>query len=647
VRATDKPVVLALTAGWQSVWTVKAAAGAQIATVVVGGSLPQEVDGLPAGVPVLHCCPDGSFFFGGAGRGRDLDGFHATNPNTLEYRRMLERLNDLTGLLVSTFQAGDQRAAAFVVDGAGGRAFAQKERRPRWTPPKEPTPQDLLAACAGADLHGVGMYDPRDGNGAPVVVEMRRTDKPIVLVLTSYFSVLWKVKLAEGAKLKAVIVGGWFEQELEGVPAGVPVVYKVGQPGRNEDHFYAYAADTFGYRRMIDRLNDLTGLLVSTFQLEHTGAAFVVDGVRGRELVQTERRPRWTPPKEPTPEQLKAAAASADLHVVGLYQPSGHGSTVDVEVRPADKPIVLALTAYMEVRWNVKIAPGARVKAVILGGWFEQDLEGVPAGIPVVYRAGSGTGRKDYFYAYHANSIEHRRMVDRLNDLTGLMVSTAQLEYQASSVVVDGARGGELAQNERKPLPRLPPEATPQQLRAAAAGAGLHHVGISEPGGGNGAPVEVEVRPTDKPVVLAVTAYSSTLWRVKVADGAKLQAVIIGGWHEQEIEGVPAGVPVAYKVGQPGRNEDHFYAYKANSLAYRRMAERLNELTGLSVSTSQIEDKGLSFVVDGARGRVPEGEPAASAPAPNRRRRRTRSPTWPTLHHRNCEPAATRTNATS
>ncbi|HEY1379795.1 MAG TPA: hypothetical protein VGF55_23535, partial [Gemmataceae bacterium] len=503
--------------------------------------------------------------------------------------------------------------AAFVVDGARGREFAQKARRPRWTPPKEPAPQDLLAACAGAELHGVGMYEPRDGNGAPVVVEVRRTDKPVVLVLTSYFSVLWKVKVAEGAKLRAVVVGGWFEQELEGVPVGVPVVYKVGQPGRKDDHFYAYAADTFGYRRMVDRLNDLTGLLVSTFQLEHTGAAFVIDGVRGRELAQTARKPRRVPPKEPTPEQLKAASAGTDLHVVGLYQPGDRGSTVDVEVRPAEKPIVLALTAYMEVRWNVKIAPGARVKAVILGGWFEQDLEGVPADIPVVHRVGSGSGRKDYFYAYSPNSMDYRRMVDKLNDLTGLLVSTAQLEYRGSSFAVDGARGRELAQKERKPRPQ-PPEATPQQLRAAAAGAGLHHVGIAEPGGGDGAPVEVEVRPTDKPVVLVVTSYSSALWRVKVAEGAQLRAVIIGAWYEQEIEGVPAGVPVVCKVGQPGRKDDHFYAYKANSLAYRRMAERLNELTGLPVSTSQIEDKGSSFVVDGARGRVAEGEPAAAAP---------------------------------
>src|SRR5581483_3527769 len=149
-----------------------------------------------------------------------------------------------------------------------GREFAQTERKPRWTPPAEPSPRELLAACAGAELHGVGVSRPRDGNGAPVVVEVRRTDKPVVLVLTSYFSVLWQVKVADGARLKAVVLGGWFEQELEGVPAGTPVVYRAANPGGRTDSFWGYAADTFEYRRMVERLNDLTGLLVATYQAD-------------------------------------------------------------------------------------------------------------------------------------------------------------------------------------------------------------------------------------------------------------------------------------------------------------------------------------------------------------------------------------------
>ena len=55
---------------------------------------------------------------------------------------MLETLNDLTGLLVSTFQ-GESTGTSFVVDGARGREFGQKERKPRPTLPREPTAKDF------------------------------------------------------------------------------------------------------------------------------------------------------------------------------------------------------------------------------------------------------------------------------------------------------------------------------------------------------------------------------------------------------------------------------------------------------------------------------------------------------------------------
>src|SRR5438128_10757109 len=89
------------------------------------------------------------------------------------------------------------------------------------------------------------------------------------------------------------------------------------------------------------------------------------------------------------------------------------------------KPVVLALTSYFPALWDVKVANGARLKAVIVGGWFEQEIEGVPAGVPVVYRAANPAGRKDYFYGgYKGNALEYRPGADRLNDPTGLPVAT-------------------------------------------------------------------------------------------------------------------------------------------------------------------------------------------------------------------------------
>ena len=219
---------------------------------------------------------------------------------------------------------------------------------------------------AEAEMHVIGVYGPknRDGKDPGIVdVEIRPTATPVVLVLTSYFSVDWHIKLAVGARIKKAIVSGYFAQEIKGLPADVPVESRSYFPDdgsrRKEGWFYAYKSNTLEYRRMVELLNDMTGLLVSTFQGENSGTSFVIDGTRGRNFAQKERKPRPTLPKEVKPEEFLAASADADLHVVSIYWtgPDNNGSPVEVEVRPSTKPVVLALASYMSVLWNVKNRP--------------------------------------------------------------------------------------------------------------------------------------------------------------------------------------------------------------------------------------------------------------------------------------------------
>jgi beta-lactamase regulating signal transducer with metallopeptidase domain/predicted esterase len=464
---------------------------------------------------------------------------------------------------------------------------------------------------AEAEMHVVGVYMPKNGVGKDsgrVDVEIRPTAKPVVLVLTSYSSVDWHIKLADGARIKKAIVSGYFEQEIKGLPADVPIVNRSYFPAdgsrRKEGWFWASAWNTLEYRRMVERLNDMTGLLVATFQGAYSGTSFVIDGSRGRDYAQKQRRPSRTVQKEVKPEELLAASGQADLHLVGIYDAgAGNGTPVDVEVRPTSKPIVLALASYGSVLWNVKIAEGARVKAVIIGGYYEQEIEGIPTNIPVVYRAFFPSRKEGYFYGYTWNTLEYRRMVESLNDMTGLLVSTFQGANSGNSFVVDGSRGRSYAQTERKPRPTLPKEVKPEELLAASAHADLHVVGVYGASAGNGAPVDVEVRPTGKPIVLALASYNSVLWNVRIPKEAQVKAVIVGGYYEQEIEGIPANIPIAYRAFFPSRNEGYLWGYDWNSEECRSMVEKLNGMTGQPVSTFQGEYTGSSFVVDGSRGR--------------------------------------------
>jgi RNA polymerase sigma factor (sigma-70 family) len=624
VRPTAKPVLLVLTSYNEVNWHVQLADGARVKKVLVSGYFPQEIQGLPADVPV-----ENRSYFPNDGSRRQGGWFYAYHWNTPQWREMVRRLNDRTGLPVASFQGGSE-GVSFVVDGSRGREFGQKQLKPRTPAPKEPTPQELLAASAGAELHVVGMYSPDlMSPGKPVDVEVRATAKPVVLVLTSYGEAVWNVKPDAGARIKAVLVGAGSPQEIDGLPPDVPVrhfcpaaaswYFDRRGPLPDTDSFCAHQWNTIEYRRMVERLNDLTGLLVATAQLEYTGTAFVVDGTRGRNFAQKERKPRPTPPKAPTPQELLTASAGADLHVIGIYETGvGNGTPVDVEVRSTGKPVVLVLTAYYSVLWNVKVAPGARVKAVIISGYNEQEFEGIPANIPRVCRSYYPSLTEGFFYAYQWNTFEYRRMVEKLNDMTGLLVSSFQGGNSGTSFVVDGTRGRNFAQKERKPRPAPPKELKPGELLAASAGADLHLVSIYGAEAGNGTPVDVEVRPTGKPVVLALVSYYSVLWNVKIAEGSRVKAVIIGGYYEQESEGIPAGIPLVYRTYFPSQNRDYFYGHERDTPEYRGVVERLNDLTGLLVATAQVEYKGTSFVVDGTRGRE-FAQKERSAPDPARK----------------------------
>ena len=377
--------------------------------------------------------------------------------------------------------------------------------------------------------------------------------------LTSYYSVVWNLKLADNVQIKEIIVGGWEAQSVQGAPPNIPIVRHSGlqTDGSRGNGSYFWSPDwhTPQCREMMRRLNSITNLPVSSFQGEYSGTSFLIDGKRGRDFSQVNLPKTTLTAKEPTPQELLKASSGAHLHIVGIHSPRAMQSSkpVEVDVQAADKPIVLALSSCRDAIWKLKLNPGARLQAVIVGSNSPQIIDGVTTGVPVCQIC---PDFKDYYFeslgsrppisgfgAYKWNTIESRRMVDRLNDMTGLLLSSAQFQFERGTLfIVDGVRGAELAQKERKPLPAFPPEPSPRDFLAACAGANLQVV--CGTGVVYGEPVDVEIQETEKPVVLALASYYSALWKVRVAKGARLKAVVVGGYFEQEIEGVPKDVPI-------------------------------------------------------------------------------------------------------
>ncbi|MEZ6125688.1 MAG: thioredoxin domain-containing protein [Planctomycetaceae bacterium] len=133
------------------------------------------------------------------------------------------------------------------------------------------------------------MYMPKDHNRDDrVYVDVKPTGKSMVLVLTGYFGAEWHLNVDPKADVRRVIVTGYYKHELAEPRPDVPIAMLTYFPKAdksNRNFFWAYAWRTAEGRELSRRLKDLTGLEVTTFQGEYSATRFIVDGQRGRDVV--------------------------------------------------------------------------------------------------------------------------------------------------------------------------------------------------------------------------------------------------------------------------------------------------------------------------------------------------------------------------
>jgi len=104
-------------------------------------------------------------------------------------------------------------------------------------------------------------------------------------------------------------------------------------------------------------------------------------------------------------------------------------------------------------------------------------------------------------------------------------------------------------------------------------------------------------------MVLVLCAYGKVRWDLSLAQGARVQKVILAGYHDQRLESAPKGVPVELYT-HDGGSAQHFYAYQREEETYPQAVGTLKKLTGLEVSTFQgaYRYPGKPFVVGSANG---------------------------------------------
>lgn len=106
----------------------------------------------------------------------------------------------------------------------------------------------------------------------------------------------------------------------------------------------------------------------------------------------------------------------------------------------------------------------------------------------------------------------------------------------------------------------------------------LHMVGTH-----SGDRAVVRVTQTNRPVVLAVSSYNKSTWKVEAAPGVQIVKVIAAGYHQQRVEGLPQQVPVE-TYSSDERNKG-FYIDEEDDPRLPGAIDRLREITGLTLST--------------------------------------------------------------
>ncbi|MCL2021785.1 MAG: hypothetical protein FWG81_06770 [Betaproteobacteria bacterium] len=135
----------------------------------------------------------------------------------------------------------------------------------------------LVKLSENAQIEAIGVYeglyerdqDRREHKHGKVIIAAKASEKPIVLVLSSYEPVRWILKRDSGAKFAAIVLSGNGISKVEG--AGSVRIIKSGG-------HYAYRTGDHKYQLLNQEVVKLTGKNINIFQGSYKAGEFSVGG---------------------------------------------------------------------------------------------------------------------------------------------------------------------------------------------------------------------------------------------------------------------------------------------------------------------------------------------------------------------------------
>lgn len=131
----------------------------------------------------------------------------------------------------------------------------------------------------------------------------------------------------------------------------------------------------------------------------------------------------------------------AEVHVVGVYS----RDLITVTVNYPQHPIVLVLTAYESVEWDIKVHPNTKIERLIISGYHAQRYRGIPESTPVeIYtsdRSRCSTPcwhREGHFYAHDLMSAQ-TRLDYQIERIIGKRMNSFQGAYKGDSFDINAS----------------------------------------------------------------------------------------------------------------------------------------------------------------------------------------------------------------
>ncbi len=136
-----------------------------------------------------------------------------------------------------------------------------------------------------------------------------------------------------------------------------------------------------------------------------------------------------------------------ELHLIGIYEANAeHGngkrakSAIEIKVERRNKPIILALSAYEPVNWNLTVEPGALIEKIIVNGYNNQTVSGV-SGIPIEVHSYEATGNYigDFIYKWGATPESNTpSLVTKLEQMNRTSLTSFQGCYRSTNFNIKG-----------------------------------------------------------------------------------------------------------------------------------------------------------------------------------------------------------------